>query len=168
IPALDDQQPPPPPPPPASSRQRGTPPPPPPPPPPPAASNDQTPPPPPPPPRAPCKAQTPPPPPPPPPPAPRYSVPDDDFAKGAVVPGTSGLTPPKVQHMVQPKYTSEAMRAKIQGQVVVQLIVDAQGAVTNARIIAGLAPDLDEQSLVAVRQWRFEPGTLDGQAVRVA
>jgi TonB family protein len=95
-------------------------------------------------------------------------VPDDDFAKGAVVPGTSGLTPPKVQHMVQPKYTSEAMRAKIQGQVVVQLIVDAQGAVTNARIIAGLAPDLDEQSLVAVRQWRFEPGTLDGQAVRVA
>jgi TonB family protein len=95
-------------------------------------------------------------------------VPDDDFAKGALVQGTPRLTPPKVLHMVQPKYTSEALREKIQGQVIVQLIVDAEGAVSNARIIEGLSPDLDEQALAAVRQWRFEPGTLDGQAVRVA
>jgi len=156
IPSVDDQMPPPPPPPPpppASSRQRGTPPPPP-PPPPPASSTDQT--------------LPPPPPPPPPPPAQRYSVPDDDFTKDAYAPNTPGLTPPKVQHIVQPKYTSEAMRLKIQGQVVVQIIVEADGAVSNARIIEGLAPDLDQQALLAVKQWRFDAGTVDGRSVRVA
>ena len=95
-------------------------------------------------------------------------MPDDDFAQGAVTQGTPGLTPPKVQHMVQPKYTSDAMRAKIQGQVVVQILVETDGAVSNARIIEGLAPDLDEQALLAVKQWRFDPGMIDGRAVRVA
>ena len=70
--------------------------------------------------------------------------------------------------MVQPKYTSDAMRAKIQGQVVVQIIVETDGAVSNARIIEGLSPDLDEQALLAVKQWRFSAGTVDGRSVRVA
>ncbi len=70
--------------------------------------------------------------------------------------------------MVQPKYTSAAMRAKVQGQVVVQAVVGTDGSVEKARVILGLDPDLDEQALIAIRQWSFQPGNLDGRAVPVA
>ncbi len=114
-----------------------------------------------------------PPPLPPLPPAPPLSdllqeVTGDDFARGAyIVPGTKGLTPPVLVSLVHPKYTSEAMRAKIQGTVFVQIVVDTNGDVEKARVIRGLDPGLDEQALVAAEQWRFEPGVLDGTAVRV-
>jgi len=115
-------------------------------------------------------AQVPPPPPPPPPAAQdrQWEVPDDDFAAGAfVTPGTERLTPPVLVRRVNPKYTSETMRAKIQGTVFVQIVVDTSGAVEKARVIRGLVPALDEQALVAAEQWTFEPGMLDGAAVRV-
>jgi TonB family protein len=92
----------------------------------------------------------------------------DDFATGAyITPGTRGLTPPEVLRRVHPKYTSEAMRAKIQGTVFVQIVVDTDGNVEKARVIHGLEPGLDEQALIAAEQWTFKPGVLDGKAVRV-
>ena len=95
-------------------------------------------------------------------------MPDDDFAKDAVAQGTPGVRMPRVIRMVQPKYTSAAMRAKVQGQVVVQAVVGTDGSVEKARVILGLDPDLDEQALIAIRQWSFQPGNLDGRAVPVA
>lgn len=157
------QLPPPPPPPPAPPE-------PPPPPPPPTGSEPQYPPPPPPTPPPPGPPQGPPPPPPPPPPPDwQVYVPDDDFAKDTYsMPGTVGLVAPIATNVVQPKYTSDTMRAKIQGMVVVQIIVDVHGSVEKARVIRGLHPDLDEQALVAAKQWAFKPGTLDGRAVPVS
>ena len=109
----------------------------------------------------------PPPPPPPPPPAGSDVVPDDDFAKGAYATDTSGLTAPKLVRHVVPKYTSTALRAKVQGQVITLIIVDVDGTVSKARVIQSLDPDLDEEALLAVRQWRFHAGELDGRAVPV-
>ena len=110
-----------------------------------------------------------PPPPPPPPPDWRLYVPDDDFAKDTyAAPGTPGLTAPVAVNVVHPKYTSDAMRAKVQGMVFVQIIVDATGSVEKARVIRGLHYDLNEQALIAARQWTFKPGTLDGRAVPVS
>ena len=63
---------------------------------------------------------------------------------------------PKVIHEVRPQYTSEAMRAGIQGNVVVQASIGADGRVTDARILRGL-PMLNESALAAARQWIFEP-----------
>jgi protein TonB len=95
-------------------------------------------------------------------------VPDDDFAKGAYTPDTPGLVAPKLGRHVAPKYTSAAMRAKVQGQVIAQIVVDVDGTVAKARVIQVLDPDLDEQALIAVRQWLFQPGELAGRAVPVA
>lgn len=96
-------------------------------------------------------------------------APDDDFAKDAyTAPGTPGLTAPVVINRVMPKYTSDAMRVKVQGMVFVQIIVDTNGAVEKARVIRGLHPDLNEQALIAARDWTFKPGTLDGRTVPVA
>ena len=163
---------------------QGPPPPPPPPPPPvPPAPPEPPAPPPPPPPRAGADPQNPPPPPPPPPPALpkplpppppptldwRKFLPDDDFAKDAhAAPDTPGLVAPVVVTRVHPKYTSDAMREKVQGFVFVQIVIGTDGAVEKARVIRGLRGDLDEQALAAARQWTFKPGTLDGEAVRVA
>ena len=60
------------------------------------------------------------------------------------------------------------MRAKIQGHVVVQIVVEADGSVTKGRVLTPLDPELDEQALIAVRQWRFLPGSLGGRDVAVA
>ena len=111
-----------------------------------------------------------PPPPPAPPPPPQvgtYLVPDDDFADGAVTPGTPGLRAPIAVRRVHPRYTSGAMRARIEGRVVTQIIVEADGTVGKARVVGPLDPDLDEQALTAVRQWTFRPGLLDGTTVPV-
>ena len=71
-------------------------------------------------------------------------------------------------NQVHPKYTSAAMREKVQGIVFVQIIVGTDGTVEKARVIRGLQEDLDDAALAAARQWTFTPGTLDGQAVRVS
>lgn len=104
----------------------------------------------------------------PPPPVRSELVPDDDFAKGAYTPDTPGLVVPKLGRHVAPKYTSAAMRAKVQGQVIAQIVVDVDGTVARARVIQSLDPDLDEQAVLAVQQWLFQAGELDGRAVPVA
>ena len=47
--------------------------------------------------------------------------------------------------------------------VVVSLTVDAKGKPTNVAIEQGFGPVVDQEVLKAVSQFRFEPGTLDGQ-----
>ncbi len=75
---------------------------------------------------------------------------------------------PVVVREVKPGYTPDAMRARIQGEVLISAVVLPDGTVTRLRILRSLdrAFGLDEQALAAVRQWRFKPGTR-GQPVAV-
>ncbi|HEX8255645.1 MAG TPA: TonB family protein [Thermoanaerobaculia bacterium] len=68
---------------------------------------------------------------------------------------------------VQPDYTESARRARVQGIVIVEAVIDRQGDVTEARVLKPLPMGLDQQALAAVRQWKFKPGTLNGQPVPV-
>lgn len=81
----------------------------------------------------------------------------------------SGVTAPRLIRDVKPNYTADAMRAKIEGIVVMQAIIERTGRVGEVRVKQSLDRQfgLDEQALRAVRQWRFEPGQKDGVAVRV-
>ncbi len=54
-----------------------------------------------------------------------------------------------------------------QGTVSLALIVDAQGHARDIRVMRSLGMGLDEKAVEAVRKWRFQPGTKDGQAVAV-
>jgi TonB family protein len=87
---------------------------------------------------------------------------------GAYEPG-NGVSNPRPIRQVKPVYTAEAMRAKIQGTVVVECVVMADGTVSNARVVKSLdqACGLDGEALKAARQWRFIPGLLRGQPVSV-
>jgi periplasmic protein TonB len=87
---------------------------------------------------------------------------------GAYRPG-SGVTLPRALREVKPAYTAEAMRAKVQGMVLVECIVLPDGSVGDAKIIRSLDPTfgLDQEALKAARQWKFLPGTRLGEPVPV-
>ncbi len=66
-----------------------------------------------------------------------------------------------------PRYPDAARAGSIEGDVHVELVVDASGAVESARVVRGLGHGLDEAALLAARQYRFVPATAGGRAVRV-
>jgi TonB family protein len=91
------------------------------------------------------------------------------FAPGVARRGDSGLTLPRVMREQKPRYTKEAMQAKIGGTVVLELVVRADGTVGDVRVLRSLDQTygLDEQAVRAVKEWRFAPGTRDGKPVPV-
>jgi protein TonB len=70
---------------------------------------------------------------------------------------------------VKPKYTPEAMEAKIQGVVKLEAVVLETGAVGDVDVIESLDKvyGLDDEAIKCVSQWRFDPGTKDGKPVAV-
>jgi TonB family protein len=87
---------------------------------------------------------------------------------GVYQPG-NGVSLPRIIREVKPQYTSDAMRAKIQGAVLLQCTVRPDGSVSDIQVVRSLDPHfgLDEQAIAAARQWRFAPGTRMGQPVSV-
>jgi protein TonB len=87
---------------------------------------------------------------------------------GAYRPGT-GVTLPVLVTEVKPQYTSDAMRAKVQGTVLLECIVRPDGTVTDVQVLRSLDSTfgLDQEAIKAAQKWRFRPGTLQGQPVPV-
>jgi TonB family protein len=75
--------------------------------------------------------------------------------------------PPKLIEKVEAVYPEEAARAGITGAVTLELIVDGEGRVTEATVLAPAGHGFDEAALAAVRQFRFSPGRADGKPVPV-
>ena len=59
-------------------------------------------------------------------------------------------------------YSDEARERGIEGIVTIGARVEADGRVSTARVIRGLGAGLDQNAIVALRQWRFRPGTHAG------
>ena len=78
-----------------------------------------------------------------------------------------GVTAPRLVSDVKPSYTPEAIRAGVRGSVMLECVVDAEGAVGDVRVLKSLHPELDAESTRALKQWRFEPGMKDGKRVAV-
>jgi periplasmic protein TonB len=87
---------------------------------------------------------------------------------GAYRPG-SGVTIPRVLREVKPQYTAEAMRAKVQGTVLLECIVMPDGNVGQVRVTRSLDGvfGLDQEAIKAAQQWKFVPGTKEGEPVPV-
>jgi TonB family protein len=98
-----------------------------------------------------------------------YWIPDAEFLKGVARMGEPNLTMPVVEQSAEPKYTPEALRAKIAGTVAVDLVVGPDGRVVRSRISRSLDPTfgLDRMAIEAASQWRFKPGLLNGQPASV-
>ncbi len=65
------------------------------------------------------------------------------------------------------KYTEEARTAGIEGTVMLDLIVGADGRVADITVVTGLAHGLDQAAIQALRDCRFTPGEKDGKPVPV-
>jgi protein TonB len=87
---------------------------------------------------------------------------------GAYRPG-NGVDIPRLLREVKPQYTAQAMRAKIQGTVLLECVVQTDGTVGNMKVVRSLdaAFGLDQEAMKAARQWQFAPGTRFGQPVPV-
>jgi TonB family protein len=77
------------------------------------------------------------------------------------------ISPPAVTHRLLPVYTEAARRARIEGAVILQLVIDTEGSVQEMTVLRGLPLGLTEAAVTAVEQWRFEPSTLSGRPVAV-
>jgi protein TonB len=73
------------------------------------------------------------------------------------------VSAPIALNSVEAEFSDEARRAKYQGIVVVEVIVDAQGYPQDPRVVRALGMGLDEKALEAVRKYRFKPAMKDGK-----
>jgi TonB family protein len=82
------------------------------------------------------------------------------FGGGAARPG-AGIVNPVLLKEVRPNYTSEAMRLKIQGIVILEAVVTEDGTVGDVRVLKSLdsASGLDAEAIRAAKRWLFRPAT---------
>jgi periplasmic protein TonB len=79
---------------------------------------------------------------------------------------SQGVTEGLLMKKVQPQYPPLARQARIQGAVVLQASIGKDGAVQNLRAVSG-HPMLTPAAIEAVKQWKYRPYFLNGEAVEV-
>ncbi len=78
-----------------------------------------------------------------------------------------GVIAPIPIYEPQPPYSEEARKAKFQGTVVLMIVVDAQGNVTDVHVVRHLGLGLDENAEQTVRTWKFKPAMRNNTPVPV-
>ena len=79
--------------------------------------------------------------------------------------GGSGRAPKKVMD-VKPEYPDDARAAKIEGVVILGIVIGEDGSVIGTTVLRSI-PALDQAAVDAVRQWVFEPTVLNGEPVEI-
>jgi periplasmic protein TonB len=79
------------------------------------------------------------------------------------------VSAPTIVRQVAPNYTADAMRKEIHGIVRLDCVVRTDGSVGDVRVVRSLdrVYGLDDEAIDAAKQWTFEPGLKDGEAVPV-
>ncbi len=88
----------------------------------------------------------------------------DTTTPGRLKPGD---VPPKLFRKVEPKYTQSALDARIQGNVLIDLVIDEAGSPQNIVLLSPLGFGLDERAQEAVANWEFNPATRNGTPVAI-
>jgi protein TonB len=82
--------------------------------------------------------------------------------------GTPGLSEPVLLVKTMPTYTDDAIKAKVQGVVLLQATIRTTGRVDSAVVLRGLGYGLEEKAIQEiVANWRFRPATLHGKPVNL-
>jgi TonB family protein len=77
------------------------------------------------------------------------------------------VSEPSVLQIIEPRYTAGALLARIQGKVVLSMIVGADGLARDIIVEQGVDPGLDQNAIKAIRQWSFRPASHNGVPVAV-
>jgi periplasmic protein TonB len=94
---------------------------------------------------------------------------DHDLGSGDAPPMAAErvTTPARLVRGDSPPYPTEARAEGVEGDVLLEIVVDPRGVVTRARVLRSASRWLDEAALAAVTNFRFAPATLAGRAVSV-
>jgi protein TonB len=79
---------------------------------------------------------------------------------------SQGVTRGLLIHKQEPTYPTLARSARVQGEVVLNAVIDTNGQIQNLQLVSG-HPMLVQAAIDAVRQWRYKPYLLNGQPVEV-
>ena len=91
----------------------------------------------------------------------------EDWPAAAGIPRVGGLIrPPTQTKKVNPVYPLAAQLERVQGAVVLEAIIGADGKVRDVRVLRSV-PFLDQAAVAAVRQWEYEPAQRDGKPTPV-
>lgn len=90
----------------------------------------------------------------------------------ALMAGMDGVTNPRLipAFKVEPAYPAELRSQGIEGQVILQAIINESGFVKQLQVLKATPPghpQLAEAAMEAIEQWLYEPATLDGEPVSV-
>lgn len=88
------------------------------------------------------------------------------LAPPTVVRVSSGVSQGLLIRKITPTYPPLARQARIQGAVVMEAMISADGSIDNLRVISG-HPMLVYAAVEAVKQWRYRPYLLNGTPVEV-
>jgi TonB family protein len=81
--------------------------------------------------------------------------------------GGTCATSPRAVNPTPPSISNDQAKNRIEGTVIIELVVTPDGAPHDMKVIQGLCHGLDEQASAAVELWHFEPGTVQGKPVPV-
>lgn len=100
-------------------------------------------------------------------PGPNYSRSADKIPEepGILRAGINGVTQPICIYCPDPDYSNAARAGKFQGNVVLSVIVDAEGKVNRIHVLKGAPFGLTVQAINATRNWRMQPARKDGKPV---
>ena len=79
----------------------------------------------------------------------------------------AGVSPPVPIYRPDPRYPKNARRKRIEGTVILAIVVETDGTTSDIHVVKPLDPDLDRAAMECVGTWRFRPGEKDGHPVRV-
>ena len=81
----------------------------------------------------------------------------------------NGVSLPAVIKEVKPEYTEAAKQAHVEGNVLLDVVVTAEGSVADVKVARSLDTNygLDNQAIAAAKEWKFKAGMKDGKPVAV-
>jgi TonB family protein len=90
---------------------------------------------------------------------------NEDKPIGYVNPQTLAVAAPVPLRKVDPKYPPLLRNAHVEGEVVLYAVIRKDGTVNDVRVVQGIDPQLDANSVEALMQWKFQPGEKHGAPV---
>jgi TonB family protein len=78
-----------------------------------------------------------------------------------------GMIAPKQLYSPEPEFSENARIEKQQGNVDIDLVVGTDGLPRDLQVACSSVPDLNDNAISAVKQWKFAPATKDGKPVPV-
>jgi TonB family protein len=79
-----------------------------------------------------------------------------------------GVKPPKALKTPDPNYSEQARKQRIEGTVILVMIVDSQGQPTTFYVAKPVGTGLEAEAIRAVEKWHFAPATFHGNPVPAA